>query len=190
MFKICKYKQHTGNTNVLLELMVKDKTRKDGYDDICKTCAYLRKKEYVRRINTGEIGLQSKNEFIRKQILKNNIRKIRDGFPAALFKSAKYRATAKNIEFSLTVEDIIIPRFCPILLIELETELLFHNKRGKIGINHLPPNYPSIDRIDSTKGYIKSNIQIISWRANHLKSDSTFYEIEKLYQWQKLQRCL
>jgi hypothetical protein len=86
----------------------------------------------------------------------------------------RLRASAKkrNIEFSLTIEDLPdVPEFCPVLGIPLlQTEL--GEGRG--------PNSISVDRVDSTKGYIPSNIQIISWRANQLKSALTLQEIRDL----------
>lgn len=42
-------------------------------------------------------------------------------------------------------------------------------------------NSPSIDRIDSSKGYEQDNIQVISWRANRIKNDSTPEELKKIY---------
>jgi hypothetical protein len=41
-------------------------------------------------------------------------------------------------------------------------------------------NICRIDRIDTSKGYLKDNIKVISWRANRLKSDGTLEELEKI----------
>ena len=41
-------------------------------------------------------------------------------------------------------------------------------------------NSPSIDRIDSTKGYTPDNIQIISWKANRIKGYASVQELEML----------
>lgn len=38
-------------------------------------------------------------------------------------------------------------------------------------------NSPSIDRIDSTKGYTRDNIQIISWKANSIKRNASLEEL-------------
>ena len=84
---------------------------------------------------------------------------------------AKKRAKLKGQEFNLEIEDIpAIPEFCPILNIKIVA-----NK------THSPlDSSPSLDRIDSNKGYTKGNIQIISNRANRIKSDATIEEIELL----------
>ena len=82
---------------------------------------------------------------------------------------AKQSAKAKNIEFNLEVSDIIIPKVCPLLGIKLELNLGEGKKKRH--------NSPSLDRLDSTKGYIKGNVWIISDRANRMKNDATKEEL-------------
>jgi hypothetical protein len=46
--------------------------------------------------------------------------------------------------------------------------------------NGLQDNAASIDRIDSTKGYLPGNVQVISYRANILKQNATLHELKCL----------
>ncbi len=85
----------------------------------------------------------------------------------------KKRATKKGKwEFTLSIEDIPeIPEYCPILGIKIEASKV----SGPLDSS------PSLDRIDTTKGYIPGNVQIISNRANRIKADATAEELEKVY---------
>jgi len=78
---------------------------------------------------------------------------------------AKIRAKQRGLEFNIDLSDIIIPDKCPLLGIPL-----VHMGENKHQI-------PTLDRIDSTKGYIKGNVMVISWRANLLKNDATAGEL-------------
>ncbi len=88
-----------------------------------------------------------------------------------IFHSAKKRAKSENLDFSITLGDVVIPEYCPVFNTKLEIE-----KRKSSGIRTPRPNAPSLDRIDSTKGYTKDNICVISLRANWIKSDGTSSE--------------
>lgn len=86
--------------------------------------------------------------------------------------SAKARAKKTNKEFTIEVEDIIVPDVCPILGIPLTP-----------GVGKQSWNSPTLDRKDNEKGYTKENISVISLRANMLKSDMTTKQVEKLYRY-------
>lgn len=94
---------------------------------------------------------------------------------SALFWQAKSRAKKRGLEFSITMADVVVPDICPLLEIPI-------HKKGYIQTD----NSPSLDRIDSSLGYVPGNVQVISQKANTIKSTSTFYEFERLYiNWRK-----
>jgi hypothetical protein len=90
---------------------------------------------------------------------------------ARLLRSAKSRAQRNNLEFDISIDDIIVPEVCPVLGIELNREV---SQRGG------QSDSPSIDRIDSSKGYVKGNIWVISLKANRNKGDFTLSQLETL----------
>jgi hypothetical protein len=86
----------------------------------------------------------------------------------AMITGCRGNARKKGLSCDLIPADIVIPSECPILGIPL----FFSEKRTY--------NTPSIDRIDNSIGYTKSNIVVCSWRANTLKKDATCDELTKL----------
>ena len=84
--------------------------------------------------------------------------------------AARRRATTKQIEFNLTEEDIAIPEHCPILGLKLQPV------RGVTGRD----SSPSLDRIDNSRGYVKGNVAVISFRANTLKNNATADELRAI----------
>lgn len=90
---------------------------------------------------------------------------------------AKSRAKRKGYAFNIEISDIIIPKICPIMGIEL----IYHT--GSPGGKN---NSPSIDKIDPTKGYVKGNIRIISHLANMMKNHATEKELITFANWIKL----
>ncbi len=88
---------------------------------------------------------------------------------SVMWSAAKQRAKRSGREFTISVEDIIIPTHCPALGIEM--------KRGTMAER---ANSPSLDRIDSSKGYVPGNVQVISQKANRMKNDATLEELKSL----------
>jgi hypothetical protein len=80
---------------------------------------------------------------------------------------AKENSKKSNREFDLELSDIVIPEYCPYLGIKLSTSME----------DRYQPHYFSIDRLDSNKGYIKGNVQVLSKLANTMKSNSTLEEL-------------
>ena len=90
----------------------------------------------------------------------------------SLWRNLKNSAEKRNIPFDLKstdIDEIGIPITCPILGIPL----VFN--RGSVQDNSI-----SFDRIDSTKGYTRDNLIVISYRANKLKSDATLQELRQI----------
>ncbi len=81
---------------------------------------------------------------------------------------AKKRAKARDIEFSVGILDFEKVTHCPLLGVELS----FSNKRDS------KDNSPSIDRLDTSKGYVQGNVWIVSARANAIKNNASIEELE------------
>lgn len=144
-----------------------------GRDSMCKSC----RKEYRKDIKRGyqKTYYQKNKEYyqnLNKEFFDNNPeyhKKWNRRKPEnRLLMSARKRAKEKGLEFNLEITDIVIPSICPVLKVPMV-----------IGTN----TAPSIDRIDSTKGYVKGNIKIISKRANTIKSDGTIEEHQAIIQY-------
>jgi hypothetical protein len=91
-----------------------------------------------------------------------------------MFRGAKSRAKTKGLEFDLTIEDIKIPEYCPILHLKLTAHK---------GCSGGKKDSPALDRIDNTKGYIKGNVRVISHLANMMKSHATNEELIMFSNW-------
>lgn len=113
--------------------------------------------------------------YIRKN--KDQLRKKRNDWDKtnpekAMLQRVRGRSKAMGLPFDLTVSDIEIPEFCPVLGIRLER-----------GIKCNQDSSPSIDRLVPTKGYVKGNIKVISNLANRIKADATSDQIKKVLEY-------
>lgn len=91
-----------------------------------------------------------------------------------MFNLAKGRAKRLGIIFKIKVEDIKIPKICPILKIPLIQNI------GKAWVNS-----PTLDRVNNKRGYIKGNIRVICQKANRCKSDLKITQVKRLLAYMK-----
>lgn len=119
---------------------------KGGYNSVCKTC--------------------------RKPLSKNNY--LTHSTQYKLWYRAKRRAKERGLEFSISIQDIFVPKKCPVF-----------NKEFKENT----PYAASLDRKNSSLGYTKENIQVISTRANTLKNDSSLEELTMLVNFLNFSVC-
>jgi hypothetical protein len=121
--------------------------------------------------------LRRRNSIATRKYKKKNLEKVRGMYRAnkkrfgkehpeiIMFRNARSKARYFGLAFNLQPEDVIIPALCPVLGIPLI--------RGE----RRTDNTPSLDQINITRGYVKGNVAVISWRANRLKNDGTLKEI-------------
>jgi len=143
----------------------KNSASKDGLQFACKTCDNLRqqKRRIEKKKQIQEYGKQYRIKHTDDM----------DFRLQGLLNASRARSKEKNRENTLTKQDLfeLFPKdgCCPIFGFKLEW-----NGTG------FRETSPSIDRIDSTKGYTKDNVQIISWKANRIKGYASVEELEVL----------
>jgi hypothetical protein len=129
-----------------------------------------------------------KNKEREREIKRNYAKREREKFPErchnrrrkyelnhqerSLVRRAKKRASMKGVPFSLTEYDIKIPEVCPVLGIPLFK-----------GTGKIVSNSPSLDEIIPGIGYVVGNVQVISNKANAMKSNATPDELRKFADW-------
>lgn len=131
----------------------------------CRTCKNLNS-ENIRNKNREEYNRYCREkkkekystEKRRESYIKNNAKE--------LYYAAKHRAKIKNINFTIDLEDVIIPTVCPVFGIPLDYRNRLHA--------------PTLDRVINELGYIKGNVRVISSKANRLKNNGTIEEFKQI----------
>ena len=138
-----------------------------GYSDPEKQKEYNR--EWYKK-NKEAIRERSKKYYEEnKEIWTKGYEKYRE---VAALNRARFRAKREGLPFDITEEDIRNPGICPILGVKMERGSLKDFKTS-----------PSVDRIIPSLGYVKGNIQVISNKANTMKSDATPEELIAFAKW-------
>lgn len=149
------------------------KSSKYGRRGRCKECRSKEEREKKLDPLYREKQKQYQADHYRKRIEKNpmylrevkNYREKPNGRAHQLIYHAKRRALAKGWDFSVSLEKVrtsIENGRCAV------TGIAFDLKSS--GDYHFNAFAPSLDRIDSTKGYTDDNVQIVVWAYNVGKS--------------------
>ena len=130
-----------------------NKQQKDGLSCYCKQCT---REKTVKKYHASA---------------SNHLWKLE-----STLKASKTRAKRKNLEHTLTLDEMISlyppDNMCPIFGVELAW-------------GFPKDTSPSLDRIDSSKGYTFENCQIICNKANRIKADASIEELELLVEYLK-----
>lgn len=137
----------------------------------CKKCSSILYNTPERKLKKNENRQKKRKndlEYRLKEyeLVKNSNRKNPLKY---LLRVAKHRAKVRNLEFSITEKDLVLPEYCPLLNIQLQ-----------VNDDKLKSNSFSLDRIDNDRGYIPGNVWIISMRANFIKNNANLEELELL----------
>lgn len=134
---------------------------------------HLRRRKYKDKVYEYPYG--------RCKVCSNKLRRI--DFAKNMHQNAKSRANRRGIEFDITVEDIrelndSQDGKCAFTGVPLNWDWLPPSRR-----RICPPDRVSLDRIDSSKGYVVDNIQLTTDIVNRCKgqyADSEFITMCKL----------
>lgn len=153
--KICKT---CGISKNLTEYAL-DKNALDGRRIHCKECCNKAKK--LKRLQNPEKYREYSHRY-----LKANPNWV-------IFNSAQQRAKKRGLDFNITLEDIVIPEYCPILGIKIQNSSASGGAFDSV----------SLDRINSSKGYVKGNIMVVSRLANMMKSSANNEQLLTFAKW-------
>lgn len=122
---------------------------------LCRECKECQKERYNRERNK----LKDKDFALNYKLYQ-------------LFKSSQRRSKVKNMYSDVTYDYI---------------KLLWEKQKGLCALTDIPMTFEfykgrtntnvSLDRIDSSKGYVKGNVQLVCMVVNQMKNDLSFDEL-------------
>ena len=154
------------NEHKSLSEFSKKRDSKDGLRGYCKPCAKVYqnsmcsfKRWFTNR--KGQAKLNGKEFTIEPEDIPGV--KIEQSISEFVIPSARNKNIMIKRKY-ITWEGIEYPKVCPVLGIELD---------WNVKMNGGQDNSPSLDRIDSTKGYVLGNVMMMSRLANCMKQNAT-----------------
>ena len=133
----------------------------------CKECSTTYNRENKERLSKSRKLFRTNNPEALKLVYQRDkaIRiKYREKY---LWTCARVRAKKYKRDFTISVEDIVIPEKCPLLGIPITRNSMDRHDQAA----------PTLDRVDNKKGYTKENTRVISLKANMMKHSATKEEL-------------
>lgn len=141
-----------------IDLFYRNSSAKSGYNSSCKVCMYAQSQRWAAANRERVNRLQMEG-----------YRRRRDKDPVAyMLRRIGDRCRRNGKEFLLTKDDVKFVEFCPVLGIKL-----IWTGGGRDAA-------ASLDRIDNSKGYVPGNVEVVSGKANRIKSNATPEELRKV----------
>lgn len=164
---------------------IMNKSCKNGYANICKICQNQYSKEWKRK-NSKRLTAQRRERYAETEGLEVKVReeKRKQLYPLRrrcqiLRSGMKERAIIKDMEFEeqfftvmYLINRLIKNPNCECCGRELDIGFKKDKKFNNAS--------PSMDRVDSTKGYTKNNVAILCWECNKHKQDATAKELRMI----------
>ena len=157
---INKAKCYSCKKEYSLENFYKNKSRKEGYDFVCKSCKKIIMKEY---------HLSGKYKLAYKRWLKKNPHYAWSKATLKSHKKKGYLINIKSKELSEIAKKIKNCQIC-------NCKLQWNQGNGSGKVKH---NSPTLDRINNTNLINKKNIQIICHKCNTSKSNRSMKDFVK-----------
>lgn len=142
----------------------KDRSTKDYLTRSCKEC--MSNYRHANKDKNKELARKYRLENPEKVRATNRRAHFNKDVAKRIMQQIVHRAKTRNIELSISENDIVVPNICPYLKVPF-----VKGTKGNYQYTY------SIDRIDNSKGYIPGNIEIISMKANSMKNNATDAEL-------------
>lgn len=148
--------------------MSNDFVKYNGEEELtCTICGEVKSQTHFRKRKGGLVSTGCR-ECVNTEYERNP--------QQAHLNAIRCRARKSNHSFNLDLDDLQIPERCPVLNIPLLDW-------GDNGVHDAKDNSPSLDRLVPELGYVKSNVRVISQRANRIKHNATLEELKALCSW-------
>jgi len=176
--KICKECENEYDESEFYTQKHKRKSKKKGVyvleilSSYCKPCDRAKSKrvkdssEYKERTNTTRRSRKQTDPEYRDKVNKQKRESLRNNPERRMLAHAKARSKKNGYNMDITIDDIVIPHECPLLNVPFIT-----------GTKDCYLYTPTLDRIDSTKGYTKDNLWVISMLANSMKNSANVKQL-------------